>query len=164
MSAMPGSFDSSFDVSHWAGHIIFYKNLLQNQRPLQLQRKNINDENVVELAFLHNKSLIMFYCLLLDNKKLFCYFRWWKTWWSEVSTKYYQFSKTKFNKQTIHEEQKWRRYLHSTFDYWFLKDCSNATNGHEILFSNKKASLTFNLHSWLSERTKFAMIMDLIPS
>jgi len=88
MSAMPGSFDSSFDVSHWAGHNIFYKNLLQNQRPLQLQRKNNNDENVIELAFLHNKSLIMFYCLLLDNKKLFCYFRWWKTWWSEVSTKY----------------------------------------------------------------------------
>lgn len=70
-----------------------------------------------------------------------------KTWWSEVSTKYYKFSKTKFNKQTTHEEQKWRRYLHSTFDYWFLKDCSNATNGQEILFPNQKASLTFNLHS-----------------
>jgi len=40
---------------------------------------------------------MMFYCNLLGNKKLFCDPM--KTWWSEVSTKYYQFSKTKFNKQ-----------------------------------------------------------------
>merc|ERR1711881_698695 len=45
LSAMPGSFDSSFDVSHAARRIIFFQ----------------------------NKSLILFYCLLLDDdKKLFC--------------------------------------------------------------------------------------------
>lgn len=88
MSAMPGSFDSSFDVSHWAGHIIFYKFYFKINAPFSFNGKIITTKNVIELAFLHNKSLIMFYCLLLDNKKLFCYFRWWKTWWSEVSTKY----------------------------------------------------------------------------
>jgi len=159
---MPGSQDPLFDVSHKAG-LILSKLSSKLQLPLQLRRKIQTTKNVIELClFTKFSSLMMFYCSLLGNKKLFCDPM--KTWWSEVSTKYYQFSKTKFNKQTIHEEQKWRRYLHSTFDYWFLKDCSNATNGHEILFSNKKASLTFNLHSWLSERTKFAMIMDLIPS
>lgn len=154
INAMPGSQDPLFDVSHKAG-LILSKLSSKFQLPLQLRRKIQTTKNVIELClFTKFSSLMMFYCSLLGNKKLFCDPM--KTWWSEVSTKYYQFSKTKFNTQ---KEQKWRRYLHSTFDYWFLKDCSNATNGHEIL-----SSLTFNLHSWLSERTKFAMIMDLIPS
>lgn len=133
-----------------------YQNYHQNfNSPFSFDGKIQTTKNVIELClFTKFSSLMMFYCSLLGNKKLFCDPM--KTWWSEVSTKYYQFSKTKFNTQ---KEQKWRRYLHSTFDYWFLKDCSNATNGHEIL-----SSLTFNLHSWLSERTMFAMIMDLIPS
>lgn len=89
LSAMPGSFDSSFDVSHAARLIIFIKIIFKIKAPFSFNGKIIPTKNVIELAFLQKKSLILFYCLLLDvNKKLFCYFRWWKTWWSEVSTKY----------------------------------------------------------------------------
>jgi len=118
-----------------------YQNLRQNYNsPFSFDGKSKRQKCDRALPFYKISSLMMFYCSLLGNKKLFCDPM--KTWWSEVSTKYYQFSKTKFNTQ---KEQKWRRYLHSTFDYWFLKDCSNATNGQEILFPNQKIFSNFQL-------------------
>ena len=51
LSAVPGSFDLSFDASYRAGLIIFHQNLLQNQTPFHsFDGKSKTTKNVIELA------------------------------------------------------------------------------------------------------------------
>jgi hypothetical protein len=74
INAMPGSLDPLFDVLHGEG-LILSKFASKLQLPLQLRRKILTTQNVIELflPFYKISSLIMFYCSLLDSKKLFCY-------------------------------------------------------------------------------------------
>lgn len=66
----------------------FIKIFFKIKRPLQLQRKNHTDEKCDRACFFTKNPSLCSTVYYWKNKKLFCYFRWWKTWWSEVSTKY----------------------------------------------------------------------------
>ena len=48
----------------------FIKIFFKIQRPLQLQRKNNADEKCDRACFFTKKSLIMFYCLLLEKQEV----------------------------------------------------------------------------------------------
>jgi len=71
LSAMPGSFDSSFDVSHAARLIIFYQIIFKINAPFSFNGKIIPTKNVIELAFLQK---IPHYVLLFVIGKTRSYF------------------------------------------------------------------------------------------
>jgi hypothetical protein len=74
INAMPGSLDPLFDVLHGEG-LILSKFASKLQLPPSASMENLNDKKCDRafFAFYKISSLIMFYCSLLDSKKLFCY-------------------------------------------------------------------------------------------
>jgi len=68
-NAMPGSGDLTFDALHWAG-LILSKLSSKLQLPFSFDGKSKRQK--MWQSFCPFSSLIMFYCILLGNKKSFC--------------------------------------------------------------------------------------------
>lgn len=68
LSAVPGSFDLSFDASYRAGLIIFHQNLLQNQTPFftASTEKKQNDKKCDRACFTWLISSLIMFCLFIE--------------------------------------------------------------------------------------------------